>query len=83
MNDKNGSKRYRNYGSSKHSTTALDRLRNNLSPVTSYYKPLMRTFGKRDDSPKVSKTKEFKKKNNFKIFKLKEKVKGKKNPSNQ
>ena len=33
----------------KSSTTAnisaLDRLRSNLSPVSSYYKPLMRTFG--------------------------------------
>lgn len=37
---------------SKPSASALDRLRSNLSPVSSYYKPLMRTFGKRDDSPK-------------------------------
>lgn len=33
----------------KSSTTAnvsaLDRLRSNLSPVSTYYKPLMRTFG--------------------------------------
>uniref|UniRef100_A0A1B0A8Y7 Protein kinase domain-containing protein n=1 Tax=Glossina pallidipes TaxID=7398 RepID=A0A1B0A8Y7_GLOPL len=28
--------------------SALDRLRSNLSPVTAYYKPLMRTFSKRD-----------------------------------
>lgn len=36
-------------------TSALDRLRNNLSPVTSYYKPLMKTFTRRDESPsKVS-----------------------------
>lgn len=31
-------------------TSALDRLRYNLSPVASYYKPLMRTFGRRDES---------------------------------
>lgn len=37
-------------------TSALDRLRYNLSPVTSYYKPLMKSFTRRDDSPsKVSK----------------------------
>ncbi|KAI8130660.1 Serine/threonine-protein kinase Doa [Lucilia cuprina] len=37
----------------KSSTTAnvsaLDRLRSNLSPVSTYYKPLMRTFGRRDN----------------------------------
>ncbi|XP_031639688.1 probable serine/threonine-protein kinase clkA isoform X3 [Contarinia nasturtii] len=32
-------------------TSALDRLRYNLSPVTSYYKPLIKTFTRRDDSP--------------------------------
>lgn len=32
-------------------TSALDRLRYNLSPVASYYKPLMRSFGRRDESP--------------------------------
>lgn len=37
-------------------TSALDRLRYNLSPVTSYYKPLMKSFSRRDESPaKVSK----------------------------
>lgn len=37
------------------STSALDRLRYNLSPVTSYYKPLMKSLTKRNDSPyKVS-----------------------------
>lgn len=37
-------------------TSAFDRLRYNLSPVTSYYKPLMRSFTRRDVSPhKVSK----------------------------
>lgn len=37
------------------STSALDRLRYNLSPVASYYKPLIRSFGRRDESPaKVS-----------------------------
>lgn len=37
-------------------TSALDRLRYNLSPVTSYYKPLIKSFSRRDDSPsKVSK----------------------------
>lgn len=36
-------------------TSALDRLRYNLSPVTSYYKPLIKSFSRRDDSPsKVS-----------------------------
>lgn len=41
------------YGSS--TSSAFSRLRYNLSPVSSYYKPLMRTFGKRDDTPpKVS-----------------------------
>ncbi|XP_037812326.1 probable serine/threonine-protein kinase dyrk2 isoform X4 [Lucilia sericata] len=37
----------------KSSTTAnvsaLDRLRSNLSPVSTYYKPLMRTFGRKDN----------------------------------
>ncbi|KAJ6624120.1 hypothetical protein Bhyg_16690, partial [Pseudolycoriella hygida] len=37
------------YGSS--TSSAFSRLRYNLSPVSSYYKPLMRTFGKRDDTP--------------------------------
>lgn len=41
------------YGSS--TSSAFSRLRYNLSPVSSYYKPLMKTFGKRDDTPpKVS-----------------------------
>lgn len=36
-------------------TSAFDRLRYNLSPVTSYYKPLMKSFTRRDGSPtKVS-----------------------------
>lgn len=36
-------------------SSAFTRLRYNLSPVSSYYKPLMKTFGKRDDTPpKVS-----------------------------
>ncbi|XP_059611273.1 dual specificity protein kinase CLK4-like isoform X3 [Phlebotomus argentipes] len=35
----------------------LSRYSKNLSPVSSYYKPLMRTFGKRDDSP-IDKIKE-------------------------
>lgn len=35
--------------------SALDRLRYNLSPVKSYYKPLIKSFSRRDDSPsKVS-----------------------------
>uniref|UniRef100_A0A1B0CGX8 dual-specificity kinase n=1 Tax=Lutzomyia longipalpis TaxID=7200 RepID=A0A1B0CGX8_LUTLO len=40
--------------SGKSSLSALNRLSRyskNLSPVSSYYKPLMKTFGKRDDSP--------------------------------
>lgn len=38
-------------------TSALDRLRYNLSPVASYYKPLMKSFTRRDASPaKVSKS---------------------------
>lgn len=38
-------------------TSALDRLRYNLSPVTSYYKPLMKSITRRDESPsKVSKS---------------------------
>lgn len=41
-------------------TSALDRLRYNLSPVTSYYKPLIKSFSRRDDSPaKVSIVSEF------------------------
>lgn len=32
-------------------TSALDRLRYNLSPVTSYYKPLIKSFGRKDASP--------------------------------
>lgn len=32
-------------------SSALDRLRYNLSPVTSYYKPLMKSFTRRDESP--------------------------------
>lgn len=31
-------------------TSALDRLRYNLSPVASYYKPLMKSFTRRDES---------------------------------
>lgn len=31
-------------------TSTFDRLRYNLSPVSSYYKPLMRTFTRRDNS---------------------------------
>lgn len=43
-----------NSGSSL-TTSALDRLRYNLSPVTSYYKPIMKSFTRRDESPsKVS-----------------------------
>ncbi|XP_067618810.1 uncharacterized protein Doa isoform X4 [Eurosta solidaginis] len=37
------------YQKSSTTASALDRLRSNLSPVTSYYKPLMRTFGRRGD----------------------------------
>ncbi|XP_055323170.1 probable serine/threonine-protein kinase dyrk2 isoform X2 [Sitodiplosis mosellana] len=36
-------------------TSALDRLRYNLSPVTSYYKPLMKSFTRRDESPSKKK----------------------------
>lgn len=40
-------------------SSALDRLRYNLSPVTSYYKPLVKSFTQRDESPnKVSTTKQ-------------------------
>lgn len=51
-----GSKReYENAESSgKSSLSALNRLSRyskNLSPVSSYYRPLMKTFGKRDESP--------------------------------
>lgn len=43
-------------GGSSLATSALDRLRYNLSPVTSYYKPLIKSFSRRDESPtKVSK----------------------------
>ncbi|XP_036323077.1 uncharacterized serine-rich protein C215.13-like [Rhagoletis pomonella] len=35
--------------SSTTAASALDRLRSNLSPVSAYYKPLMRSFGKRAD----------------------------------
>lgn len=31
-------------------TSAFNRLRYNLSPVTSYYKPLMKSFTRRDSS---------------------------------
>ncbi|XP_073816830.1 CDC like kinase darkener of apricot isoform X10 [Musca autumnalis] len=34
--------------SSTTAVSALDRLRSNLSPVSSYYKPLMRTFSRKD-----------------------------------
>ncbi|XP_050324823.1 uncharacterized protein LOC126756014 isoform X7 [Bactrocera neohumeralis] len=37
------------YQKSATAVSALDRLRSNLSPVTSYYKPLMRSFGRRGD----------------------------------
>ncbi|XP_028897593.1 serine/threonine-protein kinase PRP4 homolog isoform X5 [Zeugodacus cucurbitae] len=37
------------YQKSATAVSALDRLRSNLSPVTSYYKPLMRSFGRRAD----------------------------------
>lgn len=37
--------------SSSTAISALNRLRYNLSPVTSYYKPIMKTFGRRDESP--------------------------------
>lgn len=40
-------------GSGTSSTSAFNRLRYNLSPVSSYYKPFMKTFSKRDESPKV------------------------------
>lgn len=40
--------------SSTTAVSALDRLRSNLSPVRSYYKPLMRTFGKRGGEEDVS-----------------------------
>lgn len=42
-------------------SSALDRLRYNLSPVTSYYKPLMKSFTRRDESPssKVSRNIDF------------------------
>lgn len=39
-------------------TSALDRLRYNLSPVTSYYKPLIRSFGRSSPS-KSSKVSNF------------------------
>lgn len=46
-----------NESSSHGGSSALDRLRYNLSPVASYYKPLIRSFGRRDESPaKVSKS---------------------------
>ncbi|GAB0095135.1 uncharacterized protein DMENIID0001_104870 [Sergentomyia squamirostris] len=57
MTTKGSTKRdYDNAESSggKSSLSALNRLSRyskNLSPVSSYYKPLMRTFGKRDESP--------------------------------
>lgn len=65
MSDKYTSKRHADSGygsyasdnnsSTKSSLSTLDRLRNNLSPVSTYCKPIMKTFGKRDDSPhKVS-----------------------------
>lgn len=41
--------------SSRSISSAFSRLKyHDLNPVSSYYKPLMRTFGKRFDSPKVS-----------------------------
>lgn len=42
-------------GGNSTNISALDRLRYNLSPVTSYYKPLIKSFSRRDESPsKVS-----------------------------
>lgn len=53
-----------NSGSSL-TTSALDRLRYNLSPVTSYYKPIMKSFTRRDDSPSKVSTNTTKKNQNF------------------
>lgn len=49
---KNDSSHYPQTSSSA-TTSAFNRLRYNLSPVSSYYKPFIKTFSKRDDSPKV------------------------------
>lgn len=37
-------------GGNSFATSAFDRLRYNLSPVTSYYKPLMKSLSRRDES---------------------------------
>ncbi|XP_055381315.1 serine-rich adhesin for platelets [Condylostylus longicornis] len=53
-NEDMSTKLRRGYGSFTAGTTnkptAFDRLRSNLSPVSSYYRPLMRTFGKKDEN---------------------------------